>query len=346
MDAAQLDRWISPKQQTEMVSRLGKRVGMTRTRAECFVRLWVYLLVKQHLAQQPSLKPPLPELTLPTGALSCTLREAAELFYSDKEQGSDRSAGMMLEKLAALGLIGKSFDGNTTRIAIQPLPELLHHPNSTASVKLILGDFDPRCDAIPVANLLAVNYNWMSRNTASVPYRIAGLLREWASQYQSGMRVLRRSDNLNPVGFYLLYPTAKESEAKFFEVASKGFHLSVMRDVDPFKMATVGDVSCISIYIRSWMIDPIYMEQYRVLFLKDVQQTLLRMQRDFPNLCDLHTMIIHPSYERLASALGFQKTNYDASQSVYWMYLALDRFLALDIDKAMVKAAQTLTNIE
>jgi hypothetical protein len=41
--------------------------------------------------------------------------------------------------------------------------------------------------------------------------------------------------------------------------------------------------------------------------------------------------IIHPSYEQQASALGFQLMSRDRQLSLYWMYLPLDRFLALDI---------------
>jgi hypothetical protein len=41
-------------------------------------------------------------------------------------------------------------------------------------------------------------------------------------------------------------------------------------------------------------------------------------------------MIMHPTYEALAASLGFQKMR-NASSSIYWMYLALDRFLALEI---------------
>jgi hypothetical protein len=41
--------------------------------------------------------------------------------------------------------------------------------------------------------------------------------------------------------------------------------------------------------------------------------------------------IIHPSYEQQASALGFQFMSRDRQLSLYWMYLPLDRFLALDI---------------
>ncbi|MBF2034823.1 MAG: hypothetical protein IGR92_04905 [Leptolyngbyaceae cyanobacterium T60_A2020_046] len=77
---------------------------------------------------------------------------------------------------------------------------------------------------------------------------------------------------------------------------------------------------------------------YRVPFLQDVQQTLGRMQQDFPNLCDIHALVIHPSYEALASALGFQKTHRDFPTSLYWMYLPLDRFLALDVATAIADA--------
>jgi len=86
-----------------------------------FVRLWVYLSVKQLQESQPRLKPPLAKLELPATEVQCTHREAAELFYCDSDRGSDRAAGMMLDKLAALGLIKKHFDGNATAIEIQPV---------------------------------------------------------------------------------------------------------------------------------------------------------------------------------------------------------------------------------
>lgn len=342
MDATELNLWFDQKRQDQIVEQLGKRVGLTRVRAECFVRLWIYLLVKQQRAQRPNLKPPLTELICPDGTVICTHREAAELFYHDKERGSDRAAGMMLDKLVALGLIKRYFDGNTTHIAIQPISELTNPP-ADELVKLQLDDFDPRCDAIPVANLLAVNYNWMSRNTDAFPHRIASLLRQWAKQYGVGMRVLRRCDNFNPVGFYLLYPTTSNSDANFFIAPSKGLHLSTMSEVDPFKLATSGDPDCVSVFIRSWMIAPVYVERYRIAFLKDIQQTLIRMQQDFPNLCDLYTLIIHPVYEELAAALGFQKTGTDSQLSVYWMYLAIDRFLALNIEATIPKSPTSMT---
>jgi hypothetical protein len=331
MDAEQISAWLPQKQQELLITQAIGLVGVTRVRAECWLRLWIYLLVKERLAEQPRLQPPLGELTLPTVAISCTHREAAEIFYHDREQGSDRAAGMMLDKLAALGLIHKQFDGNTTRITIQPLLPVV---KAIEAAELEMAEFDPRCDAITVANLLASNYNWMNRNTAAVPQRIAQLMRQWSRQYPVGMRVLRRSDNLNPVGFCLLYPTTSNSDANFFGSPTQGLHFSSMIDVDPFELATPGDLNCVSLFVRSWIIEPSYVTQYRPLFLQDAQATLQRMQVDFPNLCDLYTLIIHPSYEEMAVALGFQKTSSSSQQpGVSWMYLPLDRFLKLKMSE-------------
>jgi len=335
MDIAKLDAWYSQSQRRAVVSLLMKRVGVTRTRAECFIRLWIYLLVKQLQESQPRIKPPLAKLELLETEVQCTHREAAELFYSDSDRGSDRAAGMMLDKLAALGLIAKHFDGNATAIQIQPLSEILNVAEPQKPVQLQLDNFNARCDAIPVANLLATNYNWMNRNTNTVPQKIAKILRLLASQYSNGMRVLRRCDNLNPVGFYLLYPTATESEVNFFNAPSKSLHLSSLSDIDPFKMALPGDQNCQSVFIRSWMIDPQYLSEYRIAFLEDTQKVLVEMQTDFPNLCDLYTLMIHPMYEKQALALGFHQTSCDSQLSIYWIYLALDRFLALDIKEAL-----------
>ncbi|MDB9495051.1 hypothetical protein PN441_09330 [Spirulina major CS-329] len=330
----EFDQWVNPEQYQDWVERLIQRVGLTRVRAECLVRLWIYALAHEG---RPA---PLTQLTQPAGLVTCSHRQAAELFYGDKEQGSDRSAGMMLDKLAALGFIGKRFDGNTTQITIQPLALALFAETQGEHrilPPLHLDDFDPRCDAIPVAQLLATNYNWMNHNTEAVPHRIARLLRGWARQYSVGMRVLRRDDNQNPVGFFLLYPVTSESEANFFGPPNRGLHLSAIREVDPFKMATPGDASCVAVFIRSWMIAPDYLNAYRRVFVQDVQRTLEQMTVDFPNLCDIYTLIIHPSYEALTAVLGFQSIGRDPQTSIQWMYFACDRFMDLDLDKALAQ---------
>ena len=330
MQPKELELWLDRDRQQQILDRLVERLGLTRARGECFLRLWIYLLVKEQTERNPQLKPPLLALTLLDRSVSCSHREAAELFYSDRDRGSDRSAGMMLDKLAALGLIQKQFDGNISRIKILAIPADLE-PEIVKEIAVKIAVFDPRCDAIPIANLLATNYNWMNHNTEATPHRIVNILRQWARQYGRGMRVLRRQDNLNPIGFYIMYPTAAISVPNFFIAPSKSLHLSAIGDADPFVMAESGDLDCVSIYIRSWAIDREYLDRYRVLLLEDTQKTLIEMQQDFPNACDLYTMIIHPSYEYQASALGFQHMSRDRQLSLYWMYLPLDRFLGLNI---------------
>lgn len=337
MTPEELDRWFSREQQGAIVSRLSRRMGITRTRAECFVRLWVYLLVKQYQQRHPTLKPPLGDLEFLDGAVMCTHREAAALFYGDKDQGSSRSAGMMLDKLVALGLIKKHFDGNTTLIDINPIPDVLNTPSTTPVVELKLDGFDPRCDAVPIAAMLATNYNWLNRNLDTAPHRISKRLRKWATEYAVGMRVLRRCDNLHPVGFYLLYPTTSQSEINFFAPPSKSLHLSSLSDVDPFVMANSGDLECMAVFIRSWIIDTPYLSTYCTQFVEDVQHTLIKMQRDFPSLCDLYTLVIHPRYQELAQTLGFHPTGKDPQLPISWMYMAIDRFLALDVQKVLQK---------
>ena len=41
MDISQLNEWFSYQQQQPIIEQLSGRVGLTRTRAEYFLRLWV-----------------------------------------------------------------------------------------------------------------------------------------------------------------------------------------------------------------------------------------------------------------------------------------------------------------
>jgi hypothetical protein len=65
------------------------------------------------------------------------------------------------------------------------------------------------------------------------------------------------------------------------------------------------------------------------------------MQLDFPNLCDLYLMIIHPVYseEKLAMILGFERIGIDRMSISYWMYQPVSQFLSLDIEEALSKLA-------
>lgn len=330
-----IDQWFSIEQQRNYISMLTGRVGLTRRRAECFVRLWIYLLLKHQQALGVQVRKPLTQLHIPEGFVPCTHRQAAELFYANEEKGSDRAAGMMIDKLLALGLLEKQFDGNCLyQIRFVPPP-----PPDSKSVQLKVDDFNPRTDTILVANFLAHNYNWMRNHNTCVPHKIATLLRTWAAgKYSKGMRVLRRCDTSNPVGFYLLYPTSAKSEINFFLPPGKSLHLSSASDIDPLEMANPGDLDCTSVLVRSWMIDTPYKNWENVrLFLIDAQETLIAMQADFPNLCDLYTILIHPKYEELTQALGFQQLGGDPKSFVYWMYTPVDQFLQLDIKEVVAK---------
>lgn len=334
MDVTDIDLWFSKERQTQIIERLisSQNVGVTEKRAKYLVRLCIYLCIKQQLTLQPHTQPPLSALSIPKTFIDCSHREAHMLFYRDQERGSERAAGMMIKNLHRLGFITYRFNGNVTQVIVQPLPELLEKSSSKPNAELKVDAFDPRGDAIPISALLADNYNWMNHNTRTIPHRISNLLRQWAVQYNKGMRVLRREDNQNPVGFYLLYPITTDCEQVFVGPPNEGLHLGSLNDIDPFEMAQPGDSTCKSLFVRSWIIEEDYQQTHLAFFLKDVQSTLKEMQEDFPNLCDLWTLIIHPSYDRLATQVGFQRINRHTGNTLYWMYQSLDRFLALDME--------------
>ncbi len=335
-----LDRWFLPEQQRHYVSILLGRIGLTRRRAECFIRLWAYILLKQQFILDNAIANahPIEKLIIPDDFIPCTHREAAALFYANRERGSERSAGMMIDKLSALHLLNKQFDGNTLCLQIHPSLNLHAHIAPEPILDTCIDAFNPRTDAIPVATFLARNYNWMNQNTDTLPQNIARWLRLWAQQYDIGMRVLRREDNLNPVGFFVLYPIAVRSEDRFFMAPTKSLHLCSARETDPIAMAQLGDVECNTVFIRSWMLDPPYNQKlHQVQLLKDTQQSLKRLRQDFPNVCDLYALIIHPSYEELIETLGFQKTYQDPLLSIYWAYIAIDRFLGLNMEQKVAK---------
>ncbi len=47
-DAIGIDEYFGVEHRRRYVALLKGRVGLTRRRAECFVKLWAYLLLKQH----------------------------------------------------------------------------------------------------------------------------------------------------------------------------------------------------------------------------------------------------------------------------------------------------------
>jgi hypothetical protein len=89
------------------------------------------------------------------------------------------------------------------------------------------------------------------------------------------------------------------------------------------------------VFVRSFVIHPSHLNDQRSRFVQDAQQRLLAMQQDFPNLMDMYTLVIHPSYADLAQALGFQATHADPKLPLQWMYQAVDRFVAMDVPAAL-----------
>lgn len=339
MNPVTIDQWFPVEQQLKYIALLKGRVGVTRRRAEYFVRLWAYLLLKQQQELGKSIQQPFTQLELPEGFVPCSHREAYEIFYGQKNdgRGSDRAAGLMIDQLVALGLIEKDFDGNTTCIRIRSsLPNPDESAHAQEAIQLVPDDFDHRIDTIPVANFLARAFI-LNKRTTGAPYRIARILRCWADLYPTGMRVLRRCDNEHIVGFYALYPTATESEKNFFLLPSKSVYLlSSTRENDPFKIALPGDLNCTSIYNRVWQIDTPYQQRVNICqFLEDSKKTLIEMQADFPNIRDMYTIAIDPANELLASALGFQKNSYNSQRSLFWMYVPIDKYLALNISQSL-----------
>jgi hypothetical protein len=337
---ADLNYWFPPEQQHSYIAALMERGGLTRLRAHYFVRLWGYLLLKQEAEANGGLAKPLTQLQPLHKMISCTHREAAELFYEHRDRGSDRAAGLMIDRFVALGVLEKRFDGQTICLRIRIMPELKleESAGTPEAVQLITDAFNPRTDAIPVANLVINQYAEIVRDTsaATATRKAAKFLRKWAQDYPPCMRVLRRSDNLNPVAISILYPATPDSEENFFSPPSRSFFLTQPGESDPYKMAAPGDPDCTSVFVRAWVIDTPYMQgEYICQFLEDTQQTLMRMQADFPNLCDLYSIVIHPMHEELRKALGFQKTFQDPQRSSYWIYLGVDRFLEQDMKQVL-----------
>ncbi|MFP4007692.1 MAG: hypothetical protein ACLFV6_06745 [Spirulinaceae cyanobacterium] len=333
------NQWLSLKEQQKYIERLMNPqwcpVGLTRCRAEYFVRLWAYLWQKHCMALGQTSKSKLQNLDIPQGFISCTHREMAAVFYAHKDRGSDRAAGMILDKLVALGLLDKQFNGNTIELRIRPF-SLDMAESRHRDIEFIVNGFNPRTDAILVANCLARDYNWMNHNNNVLPHRIASLLRNWATQYAQYMRVLRRCDTGQPIGLALFHPIAKVSEQNFFRSPKKSVYLTQPKGKDPMQLAQPGDLDCTSVLVRAWTIDAPYFQHAQVAqFLEDSQRTLQQMQQDFPNLCDMYAISIHPSIAQLAQALGFQATFEDPSLRISWLYRALDSFLELDVQAAV-----------
>ncbi|MBE9032946.1 hypothetical protein IQ266_24730 [filamentous cyanobacterium LEGE 11480] len=332
-----IDRVFAPGLQKDYIKDFQKRGGLTRRRSECFVRLWGYLLWKYQSTITESDAPlQITELELVPEFISCTHREAAVLFYPDAERGSDRSAGLMMDKLVALGLLDKQFDGQTQCWKVREQPEMVLVEDEVAP-NVIADYFNPITDSVQAGRLMTRAFSELVRDASATAYKITKSLRKWGKIYAPCIRVLRREDTQNPVGVIVLYPTAEKSEQLFFDSPSKGFYMTNDREDDPFEMAHPGDETCTCIYVRAWLIDQEYLNAETMqLLIETTQATLREMREDYPALCDIYSLIIHPSYEQLRRIMGFEKTVQDSQRSYTWVYLAIDRYIALDAASTVV----------
>jgi hypothetical protein len=342
-----LDRVFPPTTQKSYVTAFLKRGGMTRRRSECFVRLWGYLQWKQQLETDGAKSlAVIQELSLLPEFISCTHREAAILFYPDGETGSDRAAGMMMDKLVSLGLLDKQFDGQTQCWKIREHPEFVA-PEAETLATVVADDFDPAVDAVQAAKLMTRSFSELVRDEAMTAHKITKCLRQWSKTYPGSINVLRRQDTQNPVGVLILYPTAESSERLFFDTPSKGLYLTNDKSDDPFVMANPGDPACTCLYVRAWVIDPTYLNaQTMELLIKNTQSMTAAMRQDYPALCDMFSLIIHPSYEQLRKIMGFETTAQDRQRAYKWVYLAIDRYLAVDPAATVAALSAGLPNTQ
>jgi len=332
LNVSDVNSWFPSDCQQRYIDIIVGQSGLTRRQATCFVRLWGYAQLQR---DSPL---PIDILSRQQDQLYCSHAMAADLFYYDRNSGSDRSAGMMIDQLVAKHLVKREpFDGTCTRLSLQ-IPEGFLPAPSVLPKQFYLDAFEPRCDAPIVASMLEESYSWMSQKTAATSFKMTKVLRQWASQYPGGLRVLRTDLDREPVGLSVFFPVHASCEEQFHLPPSDSLHLSTINSDDPIQIATPGDTECCTVFIRSWQIKPCYWSYGTACqMLQDSQATLAQMQQAFPNLCDIYTITIHPRLEAFALALGFKGMKSDPNSALRWLYMPLDRFLATNIDDALVE---------
>lgn len=326
-----VEEWFPLDLQNKYIDHIVRQPGLriTRRQATYFVRLWGY----GYLVQQGLETAPITVLKRPVSSFYCSHSDAADLFYTET-QGTPRAAGQMVDKLASKNLLRRGeADGIATRLSLN-IPQSFELPDEKDIDDSFFADaFDPRGDATLVASLLEDLYSYDPERPESMLYNIKKGLRQWAKQYPEGLRVLRSETTQEPVGFAAFLPAHPDSEEKFDLSPSRSLHLSRLdvRDEDPIQVATKGDLDCYTVFVRSWQIQlDVWTYETACTFIKDSRETLKQMRDDFPNLSDIYTIAIHPLSENFALTLGFRMTKADPNSSLRWLYMPLDRFLALD----------------
>lgn len=333
---SKVEEWFPRDIQNQYIDHIVHQPGLkiTRRQATYFVRLWGYGYLTHHGVTAA----PISRLNRQMGSFYCSHSDAADLFYTETA-GTPRAAGQMVDKLASKNLLRRGeADGVATRLSLN-IPQSFELPEQEANDTFFADAFDPRNDATPVASLLEDVYSYDPERPESMLHNIKRGLRQWARKYPEGLRVLRRDSTHEPVGFAAFSPTHPDSEEKFDLAPSLSVHLSRLnvREEDPIKVASKGDPDCYTVFVRSWQIQlNVWNYETACLFLKDSHNTLEKMRDDFPNMSDIYTIAIHPLSENFALTLGFRMIKADPNSSLRWLYMPLDRFLALDYEDVLL----------
>ncbi|NEQ48800.1 MAG: hypothetical protein F6K11_01525 [Leptolyngbya sp. SIO3F4] len=332
-----VEEWFPIEIQTQYIEHIVHQPGLkiTLRQATYFVRLWGY----GYLIQDGIEQAPITTLHRHIGSFYCSHSDAADLFYT-QTNGTPRAAGQMLDKLASKNLLKRGeADGVATRLSLN-IPQSFELPKEDNNNDTFYPDeFDPRNDATLVANFLEKVYSYDPERPESMLYNIKRGLRQWARQYPDGLRVLRRASTQEPVGFSAFLPAHPDSEEKFDLSPSHSLHLSRLdaRKEDPIQTATKGDPDCYTVFVRSWQIElNAWTYETACIFIRDSQLVLTKLRNEFPNLSDIYTISIHPFAEDFAITLGFRATKADPSSSLRWLYMPLDKFLALDYEDVLL----------
>ena len=335
-DPALVEDWFPLPLQQEYVEHLISQPGLRITvkQATYFVRLWGYGYLHQYGIDHA----PITDLKRQVASFYCSHTDAAELFYTG-DSGTPRAAGQMLDKLASKHLLRRDdISGGTTRLSLN-IPQSFELVRENPEDSFYADGFDPRNDAPFVANFLEKLYSYDGDRPESMLHNIKRGIRQWARQYPKGLRVLRRDSTQEPVGFAAFFPAHPDSEEKFDLPPSRSLHLNRLnvRQEDPIQIATPGDPDCYTVFVRSWQIQlSVWSYGTACELIKDSQATLKQMRQDFPNLSDIYTIAIHPLSEDFALTLGFRQMKADPDSSLCWLYMPLDRFLALDYEDILL----------
>lgn len=350
----EVDVWFPPQYRKPYVEYLmglllENRPVFTPSQAEYFVRLWGY----GYLRQEERTKIPIEFLSPKIRPFRCSQREAADLFYG-KDEKEGRAAGSMLKALCRTPFVSRqSYQGakNRSLITLDALDKLVlpNHRESKENHqknKIYAAQFDPKNDRNDVVPFIDSLYSSDPHFPKSVEKNIRGGLKDWSKRYPEGMRVIRYVDEESgkpeeTIGLVAAFPVHEESDDIFYQSPRSSFYLGTFTKgmEDPIKYAAKGD-DCESVCIRCWQLNPKRWTRTNALLLFNETQNILRdMQREYPGLETVYSIPIHETLEKFARSIGFQLKETRNPQDLYWLHIALERFLAID-------GEQVLTNFD